>query len=148
MVTQPTRYILGAGSVLQHLIANGGNTKPPLFRRAMTSSTFLPSQYNYNDVIPEVSLGSPTYIVRRVAHMSMKKVYAQLLQETSCQDASDTLACLRAVDVSILQAANANISLSQFAGEFQWVPVIDGSFIRESPVEAITSKRLNGVNSS
>jgi len=91
----------------------------------MTSSTFLPSQYNYSDIIPE-------------------KVYAQLLKETSCQDASDTLACLRAVDVNVLQTANANISLSQFAGEFQWVPVIDGSFIRESPVEAITSKKLNG----
>jgi hypothetical protein len=30
--------------------------QPPLFRAAMTSSTFLSSQYNYNDRIPEVIL--------------------------------------------------------------------------------------------
>lgn len=45
---------LGAGSVLQHVVANGGRTEPPLFRAAMTSSTFLPFQYYYNDTIPEV----------------------------------------------------------------------------------------------
>ncbi|KAH7903515.1 Carboxylesterase family-domain-containing protein, partial [Hygrophoropsis aurantiaca] len=39
----------GAGSVLQHIVANGGNTQPPLFSGAITSSTFLPSQYYYND---------------------------------------------------------------------------------------------------
>jgi carboxylesterase type B len=44
----------GAGSVLQHIVANGGKTWPPLFRAAITSSTFLPSQYHYNDRIPEV----------------------------------------------------------------------------------------------
>ncbi|KAK0211208.1 Alpha/Beta hydrolase protein [Desarmillaria ectypa] len=43
----------GAGSVLQQVIANDGRTSPPLFRAAITSSSFLPSQYAYNDVIPE-----------------------------------------------------------------------------------------------
>ena len=37
---------------------NGGKTSPPLFRAAMTSSTFLPSQYHCNDRIPEVCLCS------------------------------------------------------------------------------------------
>jgi len=45
----------GAGSVLQHIVANGGQTNPPLFRAAITSSAFLPSQYKYNDRIPEVN---------------------------------------------------------------------------------------------
>lgn len=44
----------GAGSVLQHIVANEGNTQPPLFQAAMTSSTYLPFQYDYNDTIPEV----------------------------------------------------------------------------------------------
>lgn len=43
----------GAGSVLQHLVAHGGNTQPPLFHQAMTSSTFLPNQYNFDDPVPE-----------------------------------------------------------------------------------------------
>jgi carboxylesterase type B len=48
-------YSAGAGSVMQHIVANGGNTNPPLFRAGITSSNFLPSQYKFNDRIPEVS---------------------------------------------------------------------------------------------
>lgn len=40
--------------MLQHVVAHGGQTYPPLFRAAMTSSTFLPAQYHYNDPIPTV----------------------------------------------------------------------------------------------
>jgi predicted esterase len=54
----------GAGSVLQHVIANGGKTSPPLFRAAITSSTFLPSQYHYNDRIPEVRHVTPPGLIR------------------------------------------------------------------------------------
>ena len=39
---------------MQHVVAHGGQTEPPLFRAAITSSTFLPLQYSYNDTIPEV----------------------------------------------------------------------------------------------
>jgi len=46
----------GAGSVLQHVVANGGKTNPPLFRAAITSSLHFPSQYKYSDRIPEVHL--------------------------------------------------------------------------------------------
>ncbi|KAJ6592335.1 hypothetical protein B0H19DRAFT_905495, partial [Mycena capillaripes] len=41
----------GAGSVLQHVIANNGRTEPQLFRAAITSSSFLPSQYRFDDGI-------------------------------------------------------------------------------------------------
>jgi hypothetical protein len=44
---------LGAGSVIQHLVANNGHTTPPLFRSAITSSTFLPSQYPFDGGVPE-----------------------------------------------------------------------------------------------
>ena len=63
----------------------------------------------------------------------------------SCSSAVDALSCLRAVDVSILEAANNNISLSGFAGTFVWVPVVDGEFIVERPTETIRKGRLNGV---
>lgn len=46
----------GAGSVIQHIVAHGGNTQPPLFKTAMMSSTFVPFQYAYNDTISEVLL--------------------------------------------------------------------------------------------
>ena len=44
----------GAGAVLQHIVAHGGQTEPQLFRGAMMSSPFLPSQYHFDDEIPEV----------------------------------------------------------------------------------------------
>ena len=45
----------GAGSVLQQLVARGGNTQPPLFRAGMTSSVFLPPQFKFDDDVPEVT---------------------------------------------------------------------------------------------
>ena len=44
----------GAGSVLQHIIANNGSTQPSLFEAAITHSPFEPPQYNYDDEFPEV----------------------------------------------------------------------------------------------
>ena len=44
----------GAGSVLQHIVAHGGNTQPPLFRASMMDSPYLPFQYEFNDPINEV----------------------------------------------------------------------------------------------
>lgn len=44
----------GAGSVLQHVVARNGRTNPPLFRAAMSSSSFLPSQHPFDGAVPEV----------------------------------------------------------------------------------------------
>ncbi|KAG1811213.1 Alpha/Beta hydrolase protein [Suillus subaureus] len=115
----------GAGSVLQHIVAHGGNTQPPLFKTAMTSSTFLPSQYNYNDQIPEM-------------------LYSEVVDGTNCTSSSDTLSCLRAADVSTLQTLNYNINVNGFFGVFVFVPVVDGTFILERPTVTIRKGRLNG----
>ncbi|KAG1767708.1 Alpha/Beta hydrolase protein [Suillus placidus] len=115
----------GAGSVLQHIVAHGGNTQPPLFKTAMTSSTFLPSQYNYNDRIPEM-------------------LYSEVVNGTNCISSSDTLSCLRAADVNTLQTLNYNINVNGFFGTFVFVPVVDGTFIVERPTVTIRKGRLNG----
>lgn len=44
---------------MQHMIADGGNTQPPLFRAGMLSSLFLPQQFNFDDPVPEVSAARP-----------------------------------------------------------------------------------------
>ncbi|KAJ7800927.1 hypothetical protein B0H14DRAFT_2386816, partial [Mycena olivaceomarginata] len=44
------------GSVIQQVVANGGQTEPQLFRGAITSSSFLPSQYRFDDPVPEVNI--------------------------------------------------------------------------------------------
>ncbi|EGO04022.1 hypothetical protein SERLA73DRAFT_175754 [Serpula lacrymans var. lacrymans S7.3] len=115
----------GAGSVLQHIVANGGNTQPPLFRAVMTSSTFLPSQYNYSDPIPEM-------------------LYSEVVSQTSCTSSADTLSCLRNADISVLETINTNINLNGFFGTFVFVPVVDGTFIVERPTVTIGKGQLNG----
>jgi hypothetical protein len=54
--------LLGAGSAIQHLVANGGKTSPKLFRAVITSSTFMPSQYHYDSSIPQVGALDPSLI--------------------------------------------------------------------------------------
>ncbi|THH08486.1 hypothetical protein EW145_g2677 [Phellinidium pouzarii] len=115
----------GAGSVIQHVIAHGGNTQPPLFRAAMTSSSFLPSQYKFNDPIPE-------------------QLYSDAIEQTGCSNTTDAFACLMSVDAGILETVNVAICLNNFFGTFTFVPVVDGSFIVESPTETIARGRLNG----
>ncbi|KAF5334740.1 hypothetical protein D9758_016890 [Tetrapyrgos nigripes] len=55
----PSRVVIGgesagAGSILNHLTANDGQTSPPLFHGAMPNSMYLPLIYPYNDTMPEI----------------------------------------------------------------------------------------------
>ncbi|KAF9447130.1 alpha/beta-hydrolase [Macrolepiota fuliginosa MF-IS2] len=115
----------GAGSVLQQLVANDGHTTPPLFRAAITSSTFLPSQYAFNDRIPE-------------------QLFSEVVQGTGCSSAVDTLACLRQVDVNAIKQVNTNINDSGFFGTFVFVPVVDGHLITERPTQLLRQGKVNG----
>ncbi|KAF9224462.1 alpha/beta-hydrolase [Gyrodon lividus] len=115
----------GAGSVLQHVVAHGGNTQPALFRAAMTSSTFLPSQYNYNDRIPEM-------------------LYSEVVAGTGCGSSSDTLSCLREADVNTMETLNYYMNVAGLFGTCVFVPVVDGTFIVERPTVTISKGRLNG----
>ncbi|KAF9064636.1 Alpha/Beta hydrolase protein [Rhodocollybia butyracea] len=115
----------GAGSVIQHIVAQDGQTSPQLFRGAITSSTFLPSQYLYNDTIPEL-------------------LYSEVVAQTNCTSATSALACLRSVDANALGKINVNISSGGFFGTFIFAPVVDGSFIRQRPTESLKQGKVNG----
>ncbi|THV05590.1 alpha/beta-hydrolase [Dendrothele bispora CBS 962.96] len=115
----------GAGSVLQHVIANDGNTDPKLFRAAMTSSTYLPSQYAYNSRISEA-------------------LYNEVVSQANCAESINTLDCLRSARTEVLATVNTNISLDAFYGTFLFVPVIDGSFITQRPTEVLKQGKVNG----
>ncbi|KAJ7125538.1 Alpha/Beta hydrolase protein [Mycena crocata] len=115
----------GAGSVLQHVVANNGRTEPQLFRAAITSSTFLPSQYQFNDRVPEL-------------------LFSEVMAQTNCTSAADSMACLRAVDANVLEAANTNINRGGFFGTFLLVPVIDGEFITQRPTLSLQQGKVNG----
>ncbi|KAF7335495.1 Carboxylic ester hydrolase [Mycena venus] len=115
----------GAGSVLQQVVANNGNTKPQLFRGAITSSTFLPSQYKYNHRIPEL-------------------LFSEVVAQTNCTTAADTMACLRTADANALQTANTQINNGGFFGTFLFVPVVDGTFIIQRPTLSLLENKVNG----
>ncbi|KAK7032667.1 carboxylic ester hydrolase [Favolaschia claudopus] len=120
----------GAGSVLQHIVANDGNTQPPLFRAAITSSTFLPSQYNYNDRIPEAR--------------PLLLLYSEVVSRTGCSSAADSLTCLREIDPVIIELVNVAINVAAFYGTWTMVPVVDGEFITQRPTLALAQGKVNG----
>ncbi|TFK73212.1 alpha/beta-hydrolase [Pluteus cervinus] len=115
----------GAGSVLQHIVAQDGKTNPPLFRAGISSSLYLPPQYNFNDPIAE-------------------DLYSEVVSLTGCTSATNTLNCLRGLNDGLLQGANVNISESVFFGTFVFVPVVDGTFIVRRPSESLKMGRVNG----
>ncbi|KII87402.1 hypothetical protein PLICRDRAFT_177155 [Plicaturopsis crispa FD-325 SS-3] len=115
----------GAGSVLQHIVAHGGRTEPQLFAAGITSSTFLPSQYEFDDEVPET-------------------LYSEVVSQANCSSSNDTLSCLRDVDVNTLQDINFNINQAGFFGTFVFVPVVDGSFIVERPTVTLAKGNANG----
>ena len=65
-----------------------------------------------------------------------------------CANSSDVMECLRSDSVTPgdLETANINVGTANFFGEFQFIPVVDGTFIVESPVKTITKGQLNGVS--
>ncbi|KAJ3905867.1 Alpha/Beta hydrolase protein [Lentinula edodes] len=115
----------GAGSVLQHIVAQDGRTSPQLFRGAITSSTFLPSQYMFNDSVPEL-------------------LYSEVVSQAQCTTANDSLACLRTVDAATLGTINSDINAGGFFGTFLFVPVVDGTFITKRPTEVLKQGTVNG----
>ncbi|KAJ6585113.1 Alpha/Beta hydrolase protein [Mycena capillaripes] len=114
----------GAGSVLQHVIARNGETSPPLFRAAITSSTFLVSHYQYNHRIPQTA-------------------FNEVVTQAGCNN-TKPLDCLRALDGATLEEINLNMILADFQGTFPFSPVVDGSFITQSPTDALLHGKHNG----
>ena len=70
--------------MLQHLVAHGGNTRPSLFHQAVTSSTFLPSQYNFDDPIPEVGDTRLffSFVFADDLFLLIKKLYSDFVEMT------------------------------------------------------------------
>ncbi|KAJ6477332.1 Alpha/Beta hydrolase protein [Mycena vitilis] len=115
----------GAGSILHHVIARNGKTSPKLFRAAITSSTYLPSLYKYNGKVPQTH-------------------FNDVAAQAGC-NGTKPLDCLRAVDAATLGGINVNTILNAFLGTFVFGPVIDGSFITQSPTNALLHGHVNGV---
>jgi len=115
----------GAGSVVAQVIANGGKTNPPLFTRALASSPFWPKTYAYD--APEA-----------------QAIYDSLVNLTGCIG-TDSLKCLKSVDVQVIREASLQISGSQTYGtsSYTWAPVVDGKFLIQTLSEATMKGEVN-----
>jgi carboxylesterase type B len=103
---------------MMHVIANGGLTFPPLFKKAIALSPYLPPQYDYDDDIPEAN-------------------FAAVVSHVGCSSATDQVECLRTKDLNTLIAANVAIAQDAPYGTFTWQPVTDKVFIRTLPSRAL-----------
>jgi acetylcholinesterase len=72
-----------ANPLAEQIVANGGNTQPPLFVGAIASSPFEPPQFYYNDAVPQ-------------------GIYQSLVDSVNCTNSNDTLECLREQDAADL----------------------------------------------
>ena len=65
-----------------------------------------------------------------------------------CQNARDTLACLRGVSAAVLQKANVGLTYPNRIGPggapplFTWLPVIDGSLVVENVITMFEQGRF------
>jgi len=148
--------------------AHGGRTDPPLFRAAITSSTFMPPQYAPDDPVPTVccffcahlpcrslSKTSPDSVCMTRCLITPSKWYnhtryvfiAYLSKLYRCNHAPDSFTCLVSVDSDTLNSANDAVALSAFYQTFIFAPVVDRTFIVERPTVTIDRQTVNGVSS-
>ncbi|KZO96007.1 triacylglycerol lipase [Calocera viscosa TUFC12733] len=104
----------GAGSIALHLTAYGGRDDG-LFHAAVGESQAFPTQLT----IPQ-----------------SQYQYDRLVNETGCSKSSDTLACLRALNVTQIQSVNVEIpypilGANATAARSTYGPVIDGGLVQD-----------------
>ncbi|KAF2729424.1 carboxylesterase type B [Polyplosphaeria fusca] len=123
----------GAGSVMLQDIAYGGTLGTSLFRGSISSSPYLPTQYGYKDFMPS-------------------QAYYAFASEAGCfagrpyGNKSQTIfECLISADSETLQRASASVSSSTVFGTWAFVPVTDGTFIQETPSQALIRRKVNGL---
>ncbi|KAH8661828.1 putative extracellular lipase [Ilyonectria robusta] len=104
----------GAASVGFHLLANGGRNDG-LFSAAICQS------------------GGPYFFGSFTPDAQSEKAYESVLKAANCTDAHDTLQCLRAAPLEILNTTFAGLS---------FLPVIDGTLVPEYSSTALAKGRF------
>lgn len=120
----------GGGSVMSQMLANGGDTvsalnlSAPLFEAIIGSSVFLPPQLAYNDPFAENG-------------------YTAMVDATGCSGSNDSFSCLTSVDELTFANASNAISAAAYFGYWDWVPVVDGTFLVDRPTQLIQQGKYN-----
>lgn len=115
----------GAGSIIHHLVGEGGKLDP-LFSKAI--------------------LQSPAYQPFWDRGGTVQKIFDSFASLAGCKGKG--LACLRSVDAATLAKANKQIHAQQIPGSMAVGPTPDGQFIRQMPVlELSTGNFWKGIQS-
>ncbi|KAJ5225998.1 carboxylesterase [Penicillium chermesinum] len=117
----------GGGSVMLQAMAYGGTVGDELFDGTFAASPYLPQQHHYNDPVPT------TY-------------YEQFAAEAGCPHSKteSVFDCLVAADTSALQNASYTVTTNGKYGQWPFVPVTDGKFVRERPSAQLSTGLVNG----
>ncbi|OBT76453.1 hypothetical protein VF21_04020 [Pseudogymnoascus sp. 05NY08] len=115
----------GAGSVMYHALTNGGASGTALFQNAIVSSPYLPVQNNYDAAFP----------TQRFYDFSVA---------AGCPSSGSVFDCLISKDSMTLQQASSQISTTQTYGTWAFLPVTDGTFIKQLPSKQLLAKKVNG----
>ncbi|RPD60509.1 carotenoid ester lipase [Lentinus tigrinus ALCF2SS1-7] len=117
----------GAISVALHMQANGGNTEG-LFRAGFMES---------GSPVPSGTVDNPY----------LQSTYDQIVSDTGCPDATDTLQCLRMVPADVLKAAMDKTPsfLSFQQVNTPYFPRADGAFIPNPPERQLLSGPIANI---
>ncbi|KAL1601492.1 hypothetical protein SLS60_006407 [Paraconiothyrium brasiliense] len=115
----------GGAAVMYQAMAYGGTQNVSLFNNIIAESPWVPAQHNYNDEVPT-------------------QAYDDFSAAAGCSNVTDTLQCLRDSDSEVLQNASARVSEASAFGSFAFLPVTDGSFVKDLPSTQLVAKSLSG----
>ncbi|ETS87819.1 hypothetical protein PFICI_01647 [Pestalotiopsis fici W106-1] len=133
----PTRVTIGgessgAGSVMFHALAYGGNDAK-VFNNIVAASPYTPPVYNYNDPVPTGN------------YQAFVDLVGCGRNAASAADGASTFACLVAADTLVLQNASGTVSTTRgYFGSFAFQPVVDGSYIQTRPSQQLLTGKVNG----
>lgn len=136
----PSHLLLHSSTSTCQIVANGGNTQPPLFQGAILASPFEPPNYLYNASKPQVRYLSFTHVPHTatdgsVSQPSSQMAYDHLVTAANCTSATDTLSCLRKADAKLLALAGWFDTAQQTKGyvpPHRWLSTLLALFRNES----------------
>ncbi|KAK8058181.1 hypothetical protein PG994_008629 [Apiospora phragmitis] len=123
----------GAGSVMHHALAYGGN-ETNLFNNIIAASPWAPPLYRFDDGFPTANYDAFADLVGCDAGTT-----------SELKNRSDVFDCLVSTDTATLQNASGLVSTTRgYFGSFAFGPVIDDDYIRGLPSKQLLSGHVAG----
>lgn len=107
-------------------MAYGGTLNTSLFVNSISASPYLPTQHGYKDSFP-------------------KYQYEQFVKQAGCKTGSSSFSCLVSASTATLQNASSYVSTASLYGDWAFLPVTDGTLIRDLPSRQLKAKKVNGL---